>query len=180
MDLKTFSNITKVPEVSFDISKGIDALFVEYLSTSYERIEALDGNKVLFIEGGESHRLAPPTYQSLLEKWTALEKALERGCAIKVEGLEISKNLSNLKNIFGDTFDAHAFISKKGSKSFPPHKDNVNVILYIVKGTKYIYTREGSERTILSTGECALIPKGCYHEVQNVSDNIAISFGVFL
>jgi mannose-6-phosphate isomerase-like protein (cupin superfamily) len=92
---------------------------------------------------------------------------------IKVEGIETIKKIKRLvrfkiKNI-------HLFVSQKTSYSFNWHKDDVNVLLYVVRGYKKLQVK--NKTYILTPGMSTLIPKRHLHRVFSKKDTWALSIG---
>jgi mannose-6-phosphate isomerase-like protein (cupin superfamily) len=93
---------------------------------------------------------------------------------VKVEGLESNPGLLKkfkqvkVKNI-------HLFVNQKTGFSFKWHRDNVNVILYVVSGKKIVYLRNSC--TTLVAGQSILIPKRHLHKVFSTGGTVALSVG---
>jgi len=97
---------------------------------------------------------------------------------IKVEGLEDKEfHLKILKHFQLDhkVNSVHLFYNQYGGFSFKEHSDNTNVLLYIVKGSKKVYS---DNHPILVKEEQAIsIPKGAKHRVDSAPDTWALSIG---
>jgi len=97
---------------------------------------------------------------------------------IKVEGLEDKEfHLKILKDFQLDhkVNSVHLFYNQYGGFSFKEHSDNTNVLLYIVKGSKKVYS---DNHSILVKEEQAIsIPKGAKHRVDSAPDTWALSIG---
>jgi mannose-6-phosphate isomerase-like protein (cupin superfamily) len=93
---------------------------------------------------------------------------------IKVEGLETNTIVRSqferikFKNI-------HLFVNQKFGYSFNWHKDDVNVLLYVIKGRKTVYIR--NKTVVLHPGQHVIIPKGHLHRVSSVQNTWALSVG---
>jgi mannose-6-phosphate isomerase-like protein (cupin superfamily) len=93
---------------------------------------------------------------------------------IKVEGLETDHAVSscfnkiNFKNI-------HLFVNQKFGYSFDWHKDDVNVLLHVIKGRKTVYIR--NKKVILHPGQHVIIPRGHLHRVSSMQNTWALSVG---
>jgi mannose-6-phosphate isomerase-like protein (cupin superfamily) len=93
---------------------------------------------------------------------------------IKVEGLETDPDISscfdkiNFKNI-------HLFVNQKFGYSFNWHKDDVNVLLHVIKGQKTVYIR--NKKVILHPGQHVIIPKGHLHRASSIQNTWALSVG---
>jgi mannose-6-phosphate isomerase-like protein (cupin superfamily) len=91
---------------------------------------------------------------------------------IKVEGLE---QYPKLTKQFKGAHSIHLFVSQHRGLSFKWHKDDVDVLLYVVKGRKVVQLR--NRRLILNAGQSVFIPKGHLHRVISKSDTWALSIG---
>lgn len=93
---------------------------------------------------------------------------------IKIEGIEtISEILMHF-----DTFNPkniHMFYTQRASRSFDWHSDDVNVYLYVLRGTKWVEMEH--KKVILEAGDSAVIPAGCMHRVYSETDTLALSVG---
>ncbi len=95
--------------------------------------------------------------------------------AIKVEGLEENKKLTNHFKKY-KIKDIHLFYSPKTSYSFGWHSDTVNVVLYVLAGKKRLHIR--NKTYTLGPGEFAVIPKNNMHRVFNYKNTWALSIGI--
>ena len=104
-------------------------------------------------------------------EWVFLNKTFP---TVKIEGLEDQKYLLRrfksvkIKNI-------HLFLNQKTGVSFKWHKDNINVILYVVSGKKIVYVK--NKQVVLLPGQHVIIPKGHMHKVFSVAGTLALSVG---
>jgi len=93
---------------------------------------------------------------------------------IKVEGLETDPGI-------GSWFDSikfkniHLFVNQKFGYSFNWHKDDVNVLLYVIKGRKTVYIR--NKTVLLHPGQYVIIPKGHLHRISSMQNTWALSVG---
>lgn len=93
---------------------------------------------------------------------------------IKVEGLETNDIIrsccrrTNFKNI-------HLFVNQKFGYSFDWHTDNVNVLLYVLKGQKTVHVR--NKTVVLHPGQHTIIPRHHLHRVSSVQNTWALSVG---
>jgi len=85
---------------------------------------------------------------------------------IKIEGLEKNYNLGNT---------IHLFVHQQAGLSFNWHTDDVNVLLYVVKGRKTVYMK--NRKIILKSGQSVRIPKGTKHRVFSTKHTQALSIG---
>jgi len=97
---------------------------------------------------------------------------------IKIEGLEDKTfHLKILKdfNLDHKVNTVHLFYNQYGGFSFKEHTDNTNVLLYIVKGSKKVYS--DNHLILVKEEQAILIPKGAKHKVDSTSDTWALSIG---
>jgi mannose-6-phosphate isomerase-like protein (cupin superfamily) len=146
----------------------INVLTDEILSfTRYEN------NQIIYIDKeGKDYKVKDEiTYSN----WIKTYKDIPH---IKVEGLEDkSFHLKILKdfNLDHKVNNVHLFYNQYGGFSFPEHADDTNVLLYIVKGSKKVYS---DNHPILVKQEQAIsIPKGVKHRVDSSPDTWALSIG---
>jgi mannose-6-phosphate isomerase-like protein (cupin superfamily) len=90
--------------------------------------------------------------------------------AIKLEGLEKTLRCSLPLN------DIHLFYSKKAGYSFKWHKDSVDVILYVIKGSKRVSIKNRSY--LIKAGQYVKIPKRNMHRVFSTANTWALSIGL--
>lgn len=89
----------------------------------------------------------------------------------KVEGIESMTN--SFKKLSPN--DIHLFVSNKTSYSFKWHTDDVNVYLYVLRGSKRLQVK--NKTIILTAGQGAFIPKGHLHRVFSKKNTWALSVG---
>lgn len=97
---------------------------------------------------------------------------------IKVEGLEDKFfHLKILKDFELDhkVNSVHLFYNQYGGFSFKEHTDNTNVLLYIVKGSKKVYS--DNHPILVKKEQAILISKGMKHRVDSAPDTWALSIG---
>lgn len=93
---------------------------------------------------------------------------------IKIEGIEkldpVKRHFNNIsvKNI-------HLFINQKFGYSFNWHRDNINVLLYVLSGKKTLYIRDKVFE--IYPKQYAIIPKGHLHKVRSIDNTWALSVG---
>lgn len=79
--------------------------------------------------------------------------------------------------------DAHVYMGKHNSQSFPPHDDNShNLIVQCVGETVWRVWTDGYDPSIdvvMSPGDAIFIPKGITHQAQPLSDRMSVSFPFF-
>jgi mannose-6-phosphate isomerase-like protein (cupin superfamily) len=96
-----------------------------------------------------------------------------RYTTVKVEGLESTLinefNLTNIKDI-------HLFVNQRTAYSFKWHTDNVDVVLYVLKGCKTLQVR--NKTYTLTAGSWAFIPKGHLHRAFSRKNTWALSLGL--
>lgn len=86
---------------------------------------------------------------------------------IKIEGVE-SVIKMHCKNI-------HLFVHQITGPSFDWHKDDVDVLLYVIKGKKIVYMK--NRKYHLYAGDSIEIPKGVLHKVISAEHTWALSIG---
>jgi mannose-6-phosphate isomerase-like protein (cupin superfamily) len=92
---------------------------------------------------------------------------------IKLEGLE---RLDAVKSQFGPNIkNIHLFVSQKYGQSFNWHRDNLNVILIVLRGHKLVQILDKSYS--LYTGKSIRILKGSAHKVVSKKNTWALSLG---
>lgn len=67
------------------------------------------------------------------------------------------------------------FYNQLGGFSFPEHKDDVSVFLYVVKGAKKIYLDK--QPFLIKEEQGITIPKDCSHRVDSLPETWALSIG---
>jgi len=96
---------------------------------------------------------------------------------VKIEGFESNKYLrAAIKPILEQVKDVHVFKTNQTGFSFKWHKDDVDVKLLVLKGTKTIYIR--GAKYILKAGQYVDIPKGHLHRAFSLKNTIALSIGM--
>ena len=97
---------------------------------------------------------------------------------IKINGLESNpKLMRRFSHQFNKTAkDCHLFINQLGGQSFDWHRDELDVILLVVKGRKRVYTNKGA--VSLCKGKSTYIPAGRMHKVVSIPGTVALSFGL--
>jgi mannose-6-phosphate isomerase-like protein (cupin superfamily) len=93
---------------------------------------------------------------------------------IKIEGID---SLDEVQNYFkkASIKNIHLFVSQRYGYSFNWHQDNVNVLLYVLKGKKTVHIRDTV--STLYSGQHAIIPNGHLHRVSSIADTWALSIG---
>lgn len=93
---------------------------------------------------------------------------------IKIEGLE---KFGSIRSLFPNLTIAniHLFVNTKKSLSFNWHKDDVNVYLKVLKGSKVCEFRKSI--ICLKSGQSIYIAKGLNHRVRSSRDTWALSVG---
>ena len=93
---------------------------------------------------------------------------------IKIEGIE---SINEIRNCFSKVSikNIHLFVSQKYGYSFNWHRDDVNVLLYVLKGKKILHLRD--KVSTLYTRQLAIIPKGHLHRVSSIANTWALSVG---
>lgn len=95
---------------------------------------------------------------------------------IKLEGLEqFPKLVKHFKYLRPQNI--HLFASQRNGMSFKWHKDDIDVLLYVVKGYKLVEIR--NQRHILRSGQSVYIPKRHLHRVVSKADTWALSVGFY-
>lgn len=98
----------------------------------------------------------------------------DRWPVVKVERIEslvpIRKILKRFKPI-----DVHLFVSQKTGYSFKWHRDYVNVMLLVLKGSKKVFIKNKVYN--LNSGDFVYIPKRSLHKVLSKKDTWALSIG---
>ena len=79
--------------------------------------------------------------------------------------------------------DAHVYMGKANSQSFPPHDDNSNNLIVQCEGETLWRVWSGGYEpfidVVMSPGDAIYIPKGVTHQAQPLSDRISVSFPFF-
>lgn len=93
---------------------------------------------------------------------------------IKVEGIE---SINEVRNCFNKVSvkNIHLFVNQKYGYSFNWHRDNVNVLLHVLKGKKTVHVLDKVSK--LYSGKYVVIPKGHLHRVCSIKDTWALSVG---
>lgn len=89
------------------------------------------------------------------------------------------ETVDNMRSFFeGHTITNIAFMGLgKTTKSYPWHKDKMDVFLVQVLSTITLHV-EGEEERELRPGEYVWIPRGTHHEVKPQGSRVTFSFGV--
>jgi mannose-6-phosphate isomerase-like protein (cupin superfamily) len=93
---------------------------------------------------------------------------------IKIEGIE---SIDEVRNCFKKVSikNIHLFVSQKYGYSFNWHRDDVNVMLCVLKGKKTVHIRDKVSK--LHAGQHTIIPNGHLHRVSSIADTWALSIG---
>lgn len=146
----------------------INALTDEILSFS-----RYENNQIIYIDkNGKDYKVKDEiTYGNWIKTYKDIPN-------IKVEGLEdkffhtkILKDFNldyNVKNV-------HLFYNQYGGFSFPEHADDINVFLYVAKGSKKVYT--DNHPVLVNEEQAVFIPKGVKHKVDSSANTWALSIG---
>jgi mannose-6-phosphate isomerase-like protein (cupin superfamily) len=91
---------------------------------------------------------------------------------VKVEGLEsVASKYFKIR-----TRNIHLFVNQESAYSFKWHKDDTNVVLYVIKGRKKLQIK--NKTYWLDAGQLAYIPKGYLHRAYSHKDTWALSVGL--
>lgn len=94
---------------------------------------------------------------------------------IKVENLEFEPCIIEFCKNY-KTKNIHAFYSQRSGHSFKWHRDNLNVLLLVLSGTKLVKIK--NKQIILSAGQSVLIKKNYLHKVFSKKGTWALSIGL--
>jgi mannose-6-phosphate isomerase-like protein (cupin superfamily) len=93
---------------------------------------------------------------------------------IKIEGLEhINTIVDHFRHLNPNSI--HLFLNQKFGYSFDWHKDDTDVILYVLRGKKTLYVRDKIH--VLYPGQYTIIPKGYLHRASSCKNTWALSIG---
>ena len=93
---------------------------------------------------------------------------------IKVEGIESINSVTRKFKKF-HTKNIHLFVTQETGVSFKWHRDNVNVYLYVLKGSKIVQLR--NKTVTLKTKQGIVIPRNHIHRVFSKAGTVALSVG---
>jgi mannose-6-phosphate isomerase-like protein (cupin superfamily) len=93
---------------------------------------------------------------------------------IKVEGIEqLALVREQFKRV--NPKSIHLFVNQKFGYSFNWHRDNVNVLLYVLSGKKTLHLE--NRVFDIFPGQYAVIPRGQSHRVSSTANTWALSVG---
>lgn len=111
------------------------------------------------------------SYDQWLENWDKSSTILLMGLQRKPYFLSYAQQVLPDKQIK----DIHCFYNASGGWSFKEHSDEVNVYLYVLKGSKNVYI--DGELFKLRENQGIHIPEGVKHRVDSLKDTWALSIG---
>jgi mannose-6-phosphate isomerase-like protein (cupin superfamily) len=146
---------------------------IKVLNDEIVSFSRYENNQIIYIDNeGKDYKVKDEiTYGN----WIKTYKDIPH---IKVEGLEDKKfHLKILKdfNLDHKVNTVHLFYNQYGGFSFKEHTDNTNVLLYIVKGSKKVYS--DNHPILVKEEQAILIPKNVKHRVDSAPETWALSIG---
>lgn len=131
---------------------------------SYDRYAS---GELKFIDGG-----ADTTVNTVYSysQWIQTHRKIP---VIKTEGITVVPRLARVNRL--KIKDVHLFVSVKGGYSFKWHKDDVNVLLYVVRGKKIVFIK--NKKYVLTKNTAITINRGDLHRVNSSCNTWALSIG---
>lgn len=107
-----------------------------------------------------------------------ITEALSTGHTVIVKGLEMwGGPITDACNILGNQVTAHMYVSPPNGTGFNFHKDDTDVYVAMLYGTK-LFDFQDQPSTSLNPSDIIYIPKELAHRAKSVSWSCHISFGV--
>ena len=132
--------------------------------TSYDRYAS---GELKFITGG-----ADTTANTVYSYSQWIQSRLKMP-VIKAEGIAVVPRLASVSKL--KIKDVHLFVSVKSGYSFKWHKDDVNVLLYVVKGKKTVFIK--NKKYVLTKNTAVTIRRGELHRANSIANTWALSIG---
>jgi len=146
---------------------------IESLKDEILSFSRYENNQIIYIDKkGKDYKVKEEiTYGVWLKTYKEIPN-------IKVEGLEDKFFHLKVLEQYQLNFkikNVHLFYNQYGGFSFPEHIDDIDVFLYVIKGSKKIYI--DNEPFLIKEDQAVLIPKGVKHKVDSSANTWALSIG---
>ena len=137
------------PEAIYSLQRFEEQLNNPLLSLDW--IRASLKNQVINLESDALWKTVQRRKLTFIDK-SNLQKALQDGAAVVLEGLDIfDKKMNELLTELDDLFpcmlsNAEAFFSQKGNEAYEGHRDSDDVLVIQIEGTKHWYLHAPQQR----------------------------------